>query len=377
MIQQDGVWLKPRFSLLHVMGIVVAWFGISSLQHSFEVNIRTELELAAAYVPAMPAHPPTPLAQQQQSNKPKGRVFVCGYMSNGQRYFPDYQYMGEWDTKKYAVTTTGNDLLLIGAFGPCDVTEVKYILRDFFAGKVLYINGEPYGNVFWRDWTPAFKAQHLVIPKEWWEELHEQQRAGDDVFHPHISRVFQIGPYPLIQERDVTNSSEMTLDDVKHKVYNKQSLAVFYGTVSIAYKVDEIWQFLADHSKKPQNNGRYRAIAWISKNCVQHRIDAAQQLSQDVPIPVHNGGKCAVSSDYNPDNQPMPAEFHVDRVKRENNHLIFRNFKYVWSGSGMRKHCLMYCLTFRVCIDCSFFTLTHKIVSDCCPKQILLGDGEQ
>jgi hypothetical protein len=286
-----------------------------------------------------------PSSSSSKRYQKKGRVFTCGYLSSGETYFPDYTYMGEWDTEEYPVTTTGNDLLIIGAFGPChEETKLKYILQDYFAGKVLYIMGEPYGNVFWNDhWTPVVKQQHITIPTTWWDEIlaeQQQKKVGtneeeDVLFHPHISRVFQIGPYPPIPPKERSSTEQnasssyqpLTVQDIQHQVYHTQSLPVFYGTVTIAHQVHEFWPLLSDPTQKPYNNGKYTAIAWISRNCAPHRVTAAQYLSQHVPIPVYNGGKCAVSTDYHPHNQPMPSEFQMDRVKRGHNHLIFQNFK--------------------------------------------------
>ena len=344
-MRDDGFLMKPRFSLLHLLGLLIVWHFLTSLQQSFEVSIRTHLELAA-FVPDTSDYGSATPMKQQTSNvtafasstirkgtpRPKPqqfRLFTCGYESGGAKYFPDYKFMGEWSPEDIPVTSTVNDLLVIGAFGPCDETKIKYILSESFAGKVLYVMGEPYGNVFWRDTlTPEFKAKHISLPSEWWEELLEHVQNGGDPYHPHISRVFQIGPFLSKDERVVPNKSNITLDDVKVQVYNRQSFPVIYGSVIVAAEVPDLWPLLSDHSKKPQNTGNFSAIAWIQRNCAKHRIETAQMISKTIPIPVYSGGKCEISKEFNPENQRMPAHFIQDRKQRKGNHLIFSNFKY-------------------------------------------------
>ena len=115
----------------------------------------------------------------QLPSTPHGKVFHCGYNLGGNSIFPDYEYIEtKWDPTKIppnataTTTTTTNDILVYGMHGKCSIKNIMELL-DTFHGKILYINGEPFGNIFHDN-----KEFILQNPNQFQD------------------RVYQIGPYP-------------------------------------------------------------------------------------------------------------------------------------------------------------------------------------
>ena len=66
---------------------------------------------------------------------------------------------------------------MIGAFGPCQETRIEVILTKYFAGKVLVINGEAYGNLFLEDKNvPENLAPQFALPTKWWKATGTEKK---------------------------------------------------------------------------------------------------------------------------------------------------------------------------------------------------------
>ena len=156
-------------------------------------------------------------------------------------------------------------------------------------------------------------------------KLLEQKRKGENASHPHLSRVYQIGPFFPKKQNTYKNPINTTMEDVKVQVYNRQSLPVWYAAIAIGSKVHKKLPRLIDLSKKPQNTGKYSAIAWIDSVCPKKsQQKAAQKLSHRVPIPIHSGGACEVSQSFNPKNQRIPSHL----LKGGKTIHAYHQFKY-------------------------------------------------
>lgn len=230
----------------------------------------------------------------------RGRVFACGYVYLIYEFmFPDFEYMGETNWKD---DNNANDILLIGKFGPdWDGSE----LTDF-SGKIIYLNGESYGNSV----------------TETWEMKHRDQRTEV------TDQVYQIGAYPTnTVTYDNVNVNVNDLDDV----YNSHSLQVHYMVVdylhwelllpsvqsklnagvdvAAAIKDDRWWNLLVegngyrndndnDNVAKPE---RIHAVVYTQRHTVRYRQEAAVRLaetfrSKTTPSFVHYNGDCHVAN---------------------------------------------------------------------------------
>jgi Glycosyltransferase family 10 (fucosyltransferase) C-term len=252
---------------------------------------------------------------ENQDNETKRRIFQCGYEWPVSRIFPDYSFQaGRWNPERMSRDSTQNDILVYGMQGPCATHDIETILSEF-AGKVLYINAEPNGNVF------------DMIPTSW--ILNPQ-------LHPQVTRLFQIGPYPprLTAVVDTTKSSNYNV------LYHQQSLQVFQLALYLSREIAEqelsrngrskdlsteisVWDRLTDISKKPRNTREYDAVVYLASKCHPHRQRAARQLS--TILPVHHGEKCTVAG-FN--TSQIPSTLLTDRADLRGNYRIFQKYKY-------------------------------------------------
>jgi hypothetical protein len=187
---------------------------------------------------------------------PAGNFYTCGWDQPelGQQLFPDYNYSGIL-TYTNSQNSTENDILLHGMHGPCDIA------RDYekhFAGKVLMLNGEPFGLM------------------------------------PETERQFQMGG-PVVHSTSFPNSQ------------TSHHTRVFFLTIVLAkqhyYGHDGLWGKLLDPSKRPRwdhHNASASAsasapgrLAYVSSRCKPHRQTAVQLISKI--LAVETGGQCTVT----------------------------------------------------------------------------------
>lgn len=273
-----------------------------------------------------------------EANKVKGRVFRCGYEWPVSRLFPDFDYQSSvWDPKAIPFNTTYNDILVYGMHGPCASQNIETILQKDFAGKVLYINGEPNGNV----WD--------MVPQSW---ILDPQRHSSQV-----GRLYQMGPYPDFF--DVSNEKNNTNFERNYQdLYHRQSLKAYQMALYLAREIYEreesswvknrhhqddirksqtihnnsLWQRLSNPTQKPRNTQEYRAIVYLAKKCHPHRQRAARQIS--TIMSVHHGETCTVSG-FNASR--IPATLLTSRSDFHRNDRIFRHYKYCLSMENVQR----------------------------------------
>ena len=186
------------------------------------------------------------------------------------------------------------------------------------------IDIEPYGDLFDDEPVPHVVQGMMEIPSEWWQELLVQFQTNGDSYHPLISRIFQVGRYVQKDERSGWQANP-TVQDLQNYVYNRQSLPVVHPAAVASDGFYRNWDLLRDPSKRVRNNGKFPVIAWLQSNCkAKARRKALENLSRNVPVPVHFGGRCEVGTGFNPQNQRMSENVDLS----EPNTKIFNNFKY-------------------------------------------------
>ena len=200
--------------------------------------------------------------------------------------FPEYEYNGTWalsesedsstgteNKDKHNHTSNDNDILVVGLWGPA-CNDGKGDEQTAFSGKILYWNGERNGN-------PVSNS-----------------RNND--------RVYQIGPYPPLQNITITdNKNKYEID-----VYNNHSLQVFLVAKALLGDVylpsisteepeeqkiaaAEAWNQLVRGNGHGGNNGynyskqqetteskRIPAVVYVARNCIPFRQEAAELLAQ-------------------------------------------------------------------------------------------------
>ncbi|KAG7364483.1 glycosyltransferase family 10 fucosyltransferase [Nitzschia inconspicua] len=255
----------------------------------------------------------------------KGRIFRCGYEWPISRLFPEYDFRATvWNPNAIPSNSTQHDILVYGMHGPCPSQNVEKILEHEFAGKVLYINGEPIGNVF------------EMIPKSW---------ILDPDSHPQVQRLYQVGPYPSRPE-SANKTKHNTFSNNYNKIYNQQSLQVYHMALYLAREIvaredagivstsgnrrgqnssldNPLWQQLVNPTNKPRNSQEYSAVVYLASKCYPHRQRAARQLSMFVPV--HHGEICTVSG-FN--SSRIPSTLLTNRSHFRGNDRIFQRYKY-------------------------------------------------
>lgn len=216
---------------------------------------------------------------------PRGKLFVCGWPLPvlKEALFPEYKSSELYFRNS---TVTQDDLILFGMHGHCDGVGRKFkvkpdYIEQHFPGKSLYVNGEPFGNVV------------------------------ED--YPTYDHLYQVGRV-----------------DGKHK----HTVRVFYTAVVLLEKFNATERsWVLDPSQRPQWNGQYHSIMYMSARCATHRQEAALALSEVVPIV--SGSKCRIEN--TPNGSIMiqnPIKFKEFRQTRETwweNLEIYRNYKYCLS----------------------------------------------
>ena len=127
---------------------------------------------------------------------------------------------------------TRNDILFFGTFGPCYYDVAK------FPGKAIFLNGE----------------------------------VDKDVIS--ASHQYRLGPEP---DNGVN------------------SMRLYYiAAILINYYEPPMWLRIAQPSLRPQSSLEYKAVLYTSSRCLEHRQQAALEISNVIPL--FFGGKCMIPS---------------------------------------------------------------------------------
>jgi hypothetical protein len=243
-------------------------------------------------------------------------MFFCGYQFPIDMIFKDhYNYQKDpWDPNLVPRNTTENDLFLFGMHGPCLYNNIQTLLQDQFAGKILFVNGEPMGNVF------------DEIPVEW---------ISDPDSHPHVYRMFQMGTCPPPRRR--FDKDDVALRAKYEDMYNRQTLTLYHMTTYFAGRIQTtiqnatvskdpgiLWDWLVVPSHRPRSTQRFHAVAYLASNCLPFREMAATRIADSV-APVHFGGTCHVRAR---NATPMPSDITTRREHFTWNHRIFHHYRY-------------------------------------------------
>jgi hypothetical protein len=176
------------------------------------------------------------------------RLFECGYrkanLSNA--LFSDLEPAGEYYR---GAPSSSQDILLFGMGGPCNGTKFRIgpdYVEENFQGKALFVNGEPYPNLFPLGKHPK-STEHLF--------QMGSISQGTQSMHPHALRVFSAATH-------------------------------LCGTFGPR---EQAWIF--DHAHKrhylnerPIGFHLRNSVIYMAGNCVDYRQQAASQLSNIVPV---------------------------------------------------------------------------------------------
>eukprot|EP00535_Pseudo-nitzschia_heimii_P010869 CAMPEP_0197200094 /NCGR_PEP_ID=MMETSP1423-20130617/34219_1 /TAXON_ID=476441 /ORGANISM="Pseudo-nitzschia heimii, Strain UNC1101" /LENGTH=306 /DNA_ID=CAMNT_0042653967 /DNA_START=203 /DNA_END=1120 /DNA_ORIENTATION=- len=170
------------------------------------------------------------VVRRNNHNRGRGRIRWCGYRIRlADPLFPEYEPAGDdppwgWeeddldDPPAYddddSHHDTSRDLLVVGMHGPgCRRGEGGEIER--FRGKILYVNGEPFGDVIAREMLNSAAVDVDV--------------DASSSTSSSIASVYQIGPYPAAST--TTNDNDNENDASYNASYNAHSLLVYQAVV--------------------------------------------------------------------------------------------------------------------------------------------------
>ena len=205
----------------------------------------------------------------------RGRVYECGFPRSGliKALFPEYEPVGTWLFNASLAQEPTDDILVVGMGGPCSVKQPN---NRHFNGTVIYVNGEPEGNI-----------------------MDIATRSNS----PKWNRVYQLGPY-------------------NQKFNTKNAMQLYHIAAYLIERIDpSMWDWIFDTNQKPQNTGQHDAVIYIAKNCEKHRQQAAKKIS--IVIPIKFGGRCIVST-------PNGNKVEVSNTRKTHweNWRIYREYKY-------------------------------------------------
>jgi hypothetical protein len=185
------------------------------------------------------------------SSPRRRRLFECGWPLTklSESLFPDLERAGEYTRRTNNNTDayySEDDILLFGMHGDCNGTGRRLRIKpdhveQHFPGKALFVNGEPFGNVF-NDYNST-------------RHLYQAGSVARDQ-HPHAIRLFYVAV--ILLER-----------------FEPQQ-----------------WSWIFNPSKKRKVHHKYsrNAVVYMSRRCTTHREIAAKEISSILPI--HTGARC-------------------------------------------------------------------------------------
>jgi hypothetical protein len=215
-----------------------------------------------------------------------GKLFYCGWSSSPEFIFPEYEYQRTKWNRQQIQGTTPDDILVIGMYGPC-LGYPRFFKRggpamsaELFPGKVLWINGEAYGDL------------------------------TNQITNSTNQRLYQIGPYSPPSAYHPTNSllvyyfvvyfGFLTMDDTSRSAsaneHNNPIIPNQTATTLSTSSSSSLWDWIFDPDQRRTNTGKYPGVAYFASHCVKFRQRAAQQISQIVTVYHGSGCKIAPSS---------------------------------------------------------------------------------
>jgi len=277
--------------------------------------------------------------------------------------FPVHEFVGktEWITEGANSTNLSqeNDILVVGMFGP-KCNNGKGDEKTSFAGKILYVNGEPHGD-------PVKKA---------WEEQKSYS----------IEKIYQMGSYPKQSSKGIAFAKDYDQYREQHsvQVYHAAMnfLSHIYPTTTSDDNFDP-WKQMTEGSGDNRSDQlpRIPAAVYVSRNCVRYRQKTAALLAkrfEDIAVSfpsaftqaaqastrsktvsasfVHYGGKCHVEGGV-----PVPPDI-LEGWENENRNSFHSNYKTIYTR-------YKYCLVMENTKKDGYVTekLVHALLGGCLP----------
>lgn len=227
----------------------------------------------------------------------RGRIFYCGYKVPLAEYmFPDYEYMGDslWELPNWRETNETveipdhkKDILVVGmAGGNCNRNGDE---RRSFAGKILYINGEPEGDAVSQAWYEYAASEEVYQIGPYGAETKPWHPQLNSFFHNHSLQVYHTAfhfmgtiylPTHHNHNADYTKISEKedsSGDDKAQQTTEKSS--------SSASALFDPWKQLVEGNGRSSASGpeppRIPAVVYVSRNCVEYRQKTAILLAKE------------------------------------------------------------------------------------------------
>jgi hypothetical protein len=183
------------------------------------------------------------------------RLFLCGWPLTklSAALFSDLEPAGDYHR---GAPSSSQDILLFGMHGACDGSNKKTKLKpdyveENFQGKALFVNGEPYANLFPFDKYPC--GGRFGCPKST-EHLYQMGSVAQSI-HPHALRVFYVAI--VLWDRFGPRQHAWIFDHAHKRHYL---------------------------NKRPIRFHLRNSVIYVARNCVDHRQQAASQLSNIVPV---------------------------------------------------------------------------------------------
>jgi hypothetical protein len=220
------------------------------------------------------------------------RLFECGYRLTklSKALFSDLEPAGEYHR---GAPSSSQDILLFGMGGACDGTQFRIrpdYVEENFQGKALFVNGEPHSNLFPLGNYPK-STEHL----------------------------FQMG--------SISQGTQST---------HPRALRVFYAAIILWEKFgprEHAWIFDHAHkrhylNKRPIGFHLRNSVIYMAGNCVDHRQQAASQLS--IIVPVHFA-RCKPTDGNESNVHIIPESDLVTPAAQQHwadNYKLYSNYKY-------------------------------------------------
>ncbi|CAB9527238.1 Glycosyltransferase family 10 (fucosyltransferase) [Seminavis robusta] len=218
----------------------------------------------------------------------KPRLFWCGYEDMGNiaaaTLFPDFGYPGSYTYRclgpKRTIQAQPYDVIVYGMHGKCfDFRDNIPGLLNVFPGKILFINGESFGNI--------------------------------QTMNPTSSeRLYQLGPYR------------------EQQAWQHHSFQVYFLVIRFFKLSKEQQRSITDHRYKPHGNSPKEhptTVAYFVSNCVDFRQQAAAEIGEIIPL--HHTKGCHVNASK-AELVPSPKLMSMGARGAYENHELYQNYKY-------------------------------------------------
>lgn len=262
---------------------------------------------------------------------PKRRIFSCGWPFGQlrQHLFPDYEYVGQYHPTNQSSLT---DLLYFGMHGPCP-SNIQHVVTKF-GGKVLFLDGEPYGNIIDYFQTKGKPVDAAVVgsrlaksrvyqvagPAAPWKKLSQgKDHYLPGIYHVAMLSVGLFGPkfWATIADRNQRPKSTWWW-----KRMNATTSTAANANLQDDHPPPEPPTKLSTHDPQVSN------VIFVSRHSVPVRIQAANSISSIMTMDVAGGVRVNGKYTRYIDLKKQFPVLNTDRADHSQNSKFYRYYKF-------------------------------------------------